>query len=277
MKQVRATSRLVVILVAVGACLAMALPCFAQDKSTQGTKAASDQNSAAASDQPDFNREIFYKNKLELAFDTGWLWYNTPLILDPFIGDKFQREPGLPSYTLVPLDLTLRWHLYDPCGPSILRGNTDFSFGGSYTDIEKGPESRYVAMLIGLRYNFVQPNWRLVPYLELRGGLGWTDAQQPNEVAHGKPGIGQGQDFTFTFMMGGGFRYDFNPTWSATVGVNYMHVSNMYLSEPKYYNHGINVLGPCFGVNVALPSFGSMFQTLSQGVRIPLDQVADRL
>lgn len=244
-------------------------PCEAQTQTDSGAK-----QQIAASDEPDFNRQIYYKNKLELAFDTGWLWYNTPLILDPIIGDKFAREPGIVDYTLVPLDFSLRWQLYDICGPSILRGNTDFTFTGSYTDIERGPESRYVAAIGGFRYNFIQPNRRMVPFLELRGGTGFTDAQQPNEVAHHRPAVGQGQDFTFTFIMGAGVRYNFNPNYSVSAGVAFMHVSNMYLSEPKYYNHGINVVGPTIGLNVALPSISSAFRTMTEGVKIPLDQVA---
>jgi lipid A 3-O-deacylase len=254
------------------ATLGFSEPCRAQAQSHDGAKPE-----IADSDQPDFNRQIYYKNKLELAFDTGWLWYNTPLILDPIIGDKFAREPGAEDYTLVPLDFSVRWHLYDICGPSILRGNTDFTFSGSYTDIERGPESRYVAAIAGFRYNFIQPNWRLVPFLELRGGMGFTDAQQPNEVAHNRPAVGQGQDFTFNFLMGAGVRYNFNPTYSVSAGVTFMHVSNMYLSEPRYYNHGINVVGPSIGLNIALPSISSAFRTMTEGVRIPLDQVAAKL
>ena len=133
-----------------------------------------------------------------------------------------------------------------------MRGNTDVTFGGLYTAITEGPESFFAGPLIGLRYNFIQPNWRMVPYVELRGGLGYTDAKGPGEVAHHRSDIGQGQDLTFTFLMGAGWRYNFTPRYSASLGVEYMHVSNMYLSEPKYHNHGINVAGPIVGFNVGL-------------------------
>ncbi len=228
-------------------CLALGAPSFAQDSKSQ----PSDEN--WASEGPaDFNREIYYKNKLELALDEGWLWFNTPLVLNPLLGEKYNREPGLPNYTLAPLILSLRWQIYDINGRSFWRGNTDFTFGASYTAIVKGPESYYVPLIAGLRYNFVQPNWKIAPYLEIRGGMGFTDARQPWEVAHHQKAIGQGQDFTFTFMLGGGIRYNFNPRYSMSVACTYMHISNMYLSEPKYYNHGINVLGPSIGFNVTL-------------------------
>ncbi len=180
------------------------------------------------------------------------LGYNTPLILDPLLGQAFRAYPGLPDYTIVPLIFSLRWHLYDISGRSFWRGNTDVSLGGSYNLITSGPESHYAAIITGGRYNFIQPNWRIVPYFEIRGGLGWTNAKQPYEVAHHQPAVGQGQDFTFTFLFGPGVRYNFNPRYSASLGAGYMHISNLYLSEPKYYNHGINVVGVNVGVNVAL-------------------------
>jgi long-subunit fatty acid transport protein len=110
----------------------------------------------------------------------------------------------------------------------------------------------FAAALAGVRYNFVQPNWRIVPYGELRFGMGFTDARQPNEKRLHEHLVGQGQDFTFTFMLGAGFRYDINERYSVSAGVNYMHISNMYMSEPRYYNHGVNVMGPQVGLNVGL-------------------------
>ncbi len=230
-------------------CLTLSTSSFAQESKNQPSNGASPRP-----ELPDFNSAIYYKNKLELSFDAAGLPFNIPLIFDPLMGDKFARQPGTVDYTLIPLTLALRWHLYGISGPSFLRGNTDLMFGGSHTVIAQGPESRYDALMTGLRYNFVQPNWRTAPYLELRGGMGFTDAKQPEEKAHHQLQVGQGQDFTFTFIMGGGVRYNFNPLYSMSLGIAYMHISNLYLSEPKYYNHGINVFGPNLGVNVALPA-----------------------
>jgi len=47
-------------------------------------------------------------------------------------------------------------------------------------------------------------------------------------------------------------RYNLNSRYAILFGLNYMHVSNMYLSEPKYTNYGINVYGPMFGLDVRL-------------------------
>jgi Lipid A 3-O-deacylase (PagL) len=203
-------------------------------------------------DTSDPNRAIYYRNKLEASFDVGFYPWNVPLLFDPLIGQGWSRDKGTVNYTLIPLSLQLRWHLTDIGGRSFWRGNTELTFGGNYTSIAQGPESYYGAVLAGVRYNFVQPGWKLVPYTDLRGGFGWTNAQQPYEQAHHQRWVGQGQDFTFNFIWGLGMRYNFNPRYSISAGLAYMHISNFYLSEPKYINHGINVIGPNWGLNVAL-------------------------
>ena len=220
------------------ASLIICLPAFADE--------APQQQAAVTETSPeieDFNRKIFYKNKLEFSFDMGVLPINTEFIFQSFEGENWNRAPM--DYTLIPLTAAVRWHLSDIGGPWFLRGNTDLIAGLNYTVIPKGPESYYVAFVTGPRYNFVQPNWRVVPYLEARFGAGFTDAKGPHGVEYA-----QGQDFTFTFSVGGGIRYNFDPTYSVSLGWEYMHISNLYLSEPETTNYGINVIGPTLGVNI---------------------------
>jgi len=133
------------------AILALSRPSFAGDSSSS-LEAANSPDSAGGGD---FNREIYYRNKLELSFDTGYLPFNTPLILGPVLGDRFQREAHLPNYIIVPLMLSLRWHLYDIKGRSFWRGNTELGLSGSYNVIVHGPESYYASLGSGVRYNFI--------------------------------------------------------------------------------------------------------------------------
>ena len=193
----------------------------------------------------DFNRSIYYKNKLEFSLETGWLPINIPWPFDFLLGDKYDQTPL--KYTLVPNIASLRWQMDDVGGPWILRGNWDLTLSGSLTVIPRGPETRYGAYDMGIRRNFVRPNWRIVPYFDLRLGLGGIDAKGPKGALYA-----QGQDFTFTFMLGSGVRYNFNPRYAISAGINYMHVSNFYLSEPKFINYGINVYGPMVGVDIRL-------------------------
>jgi hypothetical protein len=195
--------------------------------------------------RPDFNRSIYYKNKLEFSLETGWLPINIPFVFDCFVGDSYNQTPL--KYTLVPTLASLRWQMGNIGGPWILRGNWDMTFSAAFTWIPRGPETHYEAYDMGIRRNFVRHNWRTAPYFDMRLGMGRIDAKGPLGVPYA-----QGQDFTFTYMIGSGVRYNFNSRYAISAGLNYMHVSNLYLSEPRFYNYGINVYGPMVGFNVRL-------------------------
>src|ERR1700689_3722520 len=110
-------------------------PALGQDsKSQPSDKTLRDSKSA------DFNRNIYYKNKLEFSLETGWLPNNIPLVFDFLVGSPYTTWPL--HYTLVPNIASLRWQLDDVGGPLILRGNWDFTFSGSFTVIPRGPGTR---------------------------------------------------------------------------------------------------------------------------------------
>lgn len=200
---------------------------------------------------PDFNREIYYVDKLEFSFDAGWLPINIPFPFDFVSGDPYDLYPL--HYTLVPILASLRWQVDDLAGPPILRGNWDISFTASATIIPRGPETRYFAYIMGFRRNFVPRNSRLAGYWDARMGLGDINAKGPDGVLYA-----QGQDFTFTLNLGSGMRYNLSPRYAITAGLNWMHVSNANLSQGNGHpnwgirNYGINVLGPMFGIDVQL-------------------------
>jgi hypothetical protein len=193
----------------------------------------------------DLNSSIYYDNKLEFSLETGWLPINIPFVFDCFVGDSYNQTPL--QYTLAPILASLRWQMGDARGPGILRGTFDLSFSGAFTWIARGPETHYWAYDMGIRRNFVRRNQRTAPYFDIRLGVGRIDAKGPLGVQYA-----QGQDLTFTFMMGSGVRYNFNSRYGISVGMNYMHVSNLYLSEPRFYNYGINVYGPMMGFDMRL-------------------------
>jgi hypothetical protein len=196
---------------------------------------------------------IYYNNKLEFSLEAGWLPINIPFVFDCFVGDSYNQTPL--KYTLAPILASLRWQLGDVRGPGILRGSFDLSFSGAFTWIPRGPETHYWAYDMGIRRNFVRRKLRTAPYFDIRLGVGRIDAKEPKGVAWA-----QGQDLTFTFMMGSGVRYNFHPGYAISVGMNYMHVSNLYLSEPRFPNYGINVYGPMVGLDMRLgkPKRGSL-------------------
>jgi hypothetical protein len=201
----------------------------------------------------DFTPDIYYKNKLEFSLETGWLPNNIPFVFDFLVNSPYTAWPL--HYTLVPNIASLRWQVDNLEGPGILRGDVDLSFSGSYTAIPRGPETRYFAFDFGIRRNFVPRRWRIAPYVEGRGGVGNINAKGPDGILYA-----QGQDLSFTLMTGSGARYNFSPRYSISAGMTYMHVSNFYLSEPRYEDFGINVYGPTVGVYMRLgkPKPGSL-------------------
>ena len=227
------------LLAALIACVTQPVPLPAQQSNSQPP------DEILGALKPDVNKAIYYKNKLEFSLESGWLPVNIPFVFDFLLGDGYNMTPL--KYTLVPIVSSLRWQMDDVRGPWVLRGNWDLTLSGALTVIPRGPETLYSAYDMGIRRNFVQPNWKQVPYFDGRLGLGRIDAKGPRGVPWA-----QGQDFTFTLMMGSGVRYNFNSRYALSAGLNYMHVSNLYLSEPRFGNYGINVYGPMIGLDIRL-------------------------
>jgi hypothetical protein len=207
-----------------------------------------------ASKPPDFNRDVYFKNKLEFSQDVGWLPINIPFPFDFLLSAQYQLYPL--KYTLVPMIGSLRWQIGDIKGPLILRGNWDLELSGAAIVIPRGPETRYFAYMMGMRRNFVPRNWRATPYFDWRIGLGDINAKGPLGVPYA-----QGQNFTFTLNMGSGVRYNFNSRYAISAGLNWMHISNANLSQhtpnpanPSWgtRNYGINVYGPMVGIDMQL-------------------------
>jgi hypothetical protein len=196
-------------------------------------------------DLADPNRNIYYKNKLEFGLDLGYLPINIPFAFDIFLGDGYNKTPL--NYTLIPIITSIRWHFSDVHGWSVFRGNWDAQCSFGAVAIPRGPESHYFAWILGIRRNFVPRRIKIAPYFDFRAGMGGIDAKGPLGVQ-----FAQGQDFTFTINVGSGVRYNFNQKYSLSAGLHYMHISNLYLSQPKFPNYGINVYGPMVGIDMRL-------------------------
>jgi opacity protein-like surface antigen len=130
----------------------------------------------------------------------------------------------------------------------ILRGNTEFLFSGYGRAIIDGREHHLFGIQSGPRYNFVQPGWKLVPFIESEVGLGFADSN--GRYAYGlKNGpSGLGQDFNFMFTVGAGVKYDITADLYTHVAIKYTHYSNAGLSEPGRQNEGIDSAGPEFAL-----------------------------
>src|SRR6184192_3187791 len=136
------------------------------------------------------------------------------------------------------LTARMRWGNYlDREG--FFRGYNQFYFSFLAEPIIRGIENHYFGMNLGLRYNFLRPGSRFVPYFSGGLGLGWIDSQP--EV----PG-GQGQDFTFNILSAAGISYLLDDHWKISVGALYQHLSNGGQTDP---NPSLNLFGPQVGMS----------------------------
>jgi lipid A 3-O-deacylase PagL len=130
------------------------------------------------------------------------------------------------------LTARVRWGIVQD--DSWLRGYQQFYFTALAEPIFRGIENHYFGINFGLRYNFVRPNSRFIPYFSGGVGLGWIDSDA------NIPGA-QGQDFTFNILSAAGISYRLNDRWKLDAGLLYQHFSNAGQTDP---NPSLNLLGP---------------------------------
>jgi lipid A 3-O-deacylase len=117
---------------------------------------------------------------------------------------------------------------------SWLHGYQQVYFSLMAEPIFRGVESYYFGFDFGLRYNFVRPGSRWVPYASGGVGAGLIDSHS------NIPGA-QGQDFTFNILGAVGVSYRWNDRWKIDAGILYQHLSNGGQTEP---NPSLNLIGP---------------------------------
>lgn len=122
---------------------------------------------------------------------------------------------------------------------SWLRGYNQFYVSAMAEPIFRGVENHYFGLNFGVRYNFVRPGSRLVPYFSGGLGLGWIDSHPEIRGA-------QGQDFTFNILTAAGISYKMTEHWKLDAGILYQHLSNGGQTDP---NPSLNLLGPQVGLD----------------------------
>ncbi|QSR85663.1 acyloxyacyl hydrolase [Methylacidimicrobium sp. B4] len=164
-------------------------------------------------------------------------------------GALFSLGSGGGRYTFdeAPTILSWGWMLTTPKGHGFFRGNVEVLLDLYASGIFAGPMSGNVVVgpNVFVRYNFVQPNWRIVPYVE--GGLGFvfTDAYTvPTQSM-------VGQAIEFTPQAGAGFRYMLSKHWSINAEALFHHMSN---ADMAARNIGVNEVGGLVGFSYLLGS-----------------------
>ena len=103
-----------------------------------------------------------------------------------------------------------------------------------------GVENHYFGGALRTRWTFRRANSRGEFFLD--GGLGAGAIDSTDDP------FGEGQDFTFTVLLGAGFRFSIDERRSVALGILYQHLSNGGLSEPERRNTGIDAFGPSLGI-----------------------------
>jgi hypothetical protein len=153
--------------------------------------------------------------------------------------------PTIPTFNYTPVNLRLGCIVIDPTRTGWQRG-----CGEVLLDVTAAPVVNGFGDVLGgpsllLRWNFVQPDCRLVPYAQAGAGFVFTDAHED----HTQMAIGH--SFEFLLQAGAGCRYLLNNCWALNAEFDFQHISNAGTS-PR--NWGVNALGGLVGVTYFFPN-----------------------
>jgi lipid A 3-O-deacylase len=145
-----------------------------------------------------------------------------------------------PGFNFAPIDVRLGCMIYSPCPDDCcLRGNVEAILELTTAPIFRGSGSIIIGPTALLRYNFIQPDWRLVPYLQGGGGFTYNDAYRD------KTQRALGQAGEFYLQATGGVHFLLHARCSLDIEGGYVHISNAGTNDR---NGGINALGGSVGV-----------------------------
>lgn len=185
--------------------------------------------SEGGSETEDLTTRLFREDRITLEFMAGAMFSPCGL------------GPSVPVYNYQQDNIRLGWMLdspdsWGPCADrdNPLRGNfeTLLEVTGSYVWESFGT---YMTGITGLvRYNFVQPNWIVVPYVQGGAGIIYTNARNwSNQSAIGG-------NWEFTPQFAGGLRFLIDENFSFNLEGAFQHISNAGTSAR---NFGVNAYG----------------------------------
>lgn len=145
-----------------------------------------------------------------------------------------------PVFNYAQTNFRLGWMLTSPQSQqSALRGNWEGLVEISNSIIFEGFGNYIGGITVLLRYNFVQPDWKLIPYLQGGAGIVYNDAYKDET----QQAIGQAIEFTPQVSLG--FHYLIANKWALDLEGMFHHISNAGMSKR---NSSINALGGFLGV-----------------------------
>jgi len=169
--------------------------------------------------------DLYRRGQWEFSLEATYTFHNGPNPFGSLVQGRIQ-DPNPLHYEFVTHMIAARYRLTNAGGPWFLRGSLEASATLVGSAIVSGPESYFAGFALGLRYDFVQRGARVVPFIEIRGGPGRTDAQDAENT--------QQQNLVFTFLLSAGLRYDYSSRSSITLSAIDQHLSDFYLKLPNY-------------------------------------------
>jgi len=167
----------------------------------------------------------FDQGKLELQSASG-----------AFFSVGHDGEPSL-NYSSTAYRLGIM--LNTPAGDGCLRGNYELMLQLMYGSVFDGPGNYLAGGELILRYNFVQPDSKWVPYVQIGVGAVYNDIYKDQTQRL----IGQNWEAVLEASVG--VRYFFNERWSGNVEGGFQHISNANNDDR---NVGLNSLGASVGL-----------------------------
>lgn len=174
------------------------------------------------------NKPIFVKDRLSLQVLGGALFAPTGI------------GPKTTTFNTAGLNVRLGWMLSTPSRTGgLLSGNWEAILEMSGAHVVNGFGHYLIGPTLLLRYNFVRPDCRWIPYVQAGSGFVITDAYKD----HNQDAIGEA--FEFTPQASIGLHYLLRRNLSLDLEGMFHHTSNASLADR---NAGINALGGFVGV-----------------------------
>jgi lipid A 3-O-deacylase len=178
-----------------------------------------------------FNRqkEFITKGQMDIQLVSG------PLFSSKILGN------GTPTTNSWQNGVRLGWILNNPTPKQfLLRGNLEAMIEVSHAFIHQGPGSYWAGITALIRYNFMPPDSKWIPYVQAGTGVVHTDAHKD----HGQDAIGQATEFNPQASLG--IRYFFKEKWAVSFEGVFQHISNANLADR---NAGLNFFGGFIGIS----------------------------
>ena len=167
----------------------------------------------------------------EANFAAGAKEFQSVLGYFAFFDTTQNNRPSI-DYSLATLRLGIM--LNDPWSLGLFSGNFELLGEIFAGPVVEGPGDVLAGASLVFRYNFVQPQAKIIPYAQIVGGGVYTDI--PENESRGLISL----PVEFNLQAALGSRFMLNDHWSLVVEAAYRHISNAEIKKPNY---GIDSVG----------------------------------